>query len=77
MKRTIKYCGWSNNCGKTNFFEAVEFFFTGPGRGGLSNDLKYKHQSDLEILVEVEFIGAQKVLVKCNMTVIEQKFKMF
>lgn len=49
-----------NNCGKTNFFEAVEFFFTGPGRGGLSNDLKHKRQSDLEILVEVEFIGAQE-----------------
>lgn len=48
-----------NNCGKTNFFEAVEFFFNGPGRGGLSNDLKHKRQSDLEILVEIEFSGAQ------------------
>ncbi|SFT71651.1 Predicted ATP-dependent endonuclease of the OLD family, contains P-loop ATPase and TOPRIM domains [Algoriphagus locisalis] len=48
-----------NNCGKTNFFEAVEFFFNGAGRGGLSNDLKFKRQSDLEILVEIEFSGAQ------------------
>jgi AAA15 family ATPase/GTPase len=48
-----------NNCGKTNFFEAVEFFFNGAGRGGLSNDLKHKRQSDLEILVEIEFSGAQ------------------
>lgn len=48
-----------NNCGKTNFFEAIEFFFNGPGRGGLSNDLKFKRQSDLEILVEIEFSEAQ------------------
>lgn len=48
-----------NNCGKTNFFEAAEFFFNGAGRGGLSNDLKHKRQSDLEILVEIEFSGAQ------------------
>lgn len=48
-----------NNCGKTNFFEAVEFFFNGAGRGGLSNDLKHKRKSDLEILVEIEFSGAQ------------------
>ncbi len=48
-----------NNCGKTNFFEAIEFFFNGAGRGGLSNDLKYKRQADLEILVELEFTGAQ------------------
>lgn len=48
-----------NNCGKTNFFEAIEFFFNGAGRGGLSNDLKFKRQSDLEIIVEIEFSGAQ------------------
>jgi len=48
-----------NNCGKTNFFEAIEFFFNGAGRSGLTNDLKFKRQSDLEILVEIEFSGAQ------------------
>jgi putative ATP-dependent endonuclease of OLD family len=48
-----------NNCGKTNFFEAIEFFFNGAGRGGLSNDLKHKRQSELEILVEIEFSDAQ------------------
>ncbi|MBL7105856.1 MAG: AAA family ATPase [Bacteroidales bacterium] len=47
-----------NNCGKTNFFEAIEFFFNGV-RGGLSTDLKFKRQADLEIIVEVEFSGAQ------------------
>ncbi|KOF03390.1 chromosome segregation protein SMC [Roseivirga seohaensis subsp. aquiponti] len=49
-----------NNCGKTNFFEAIEFFFNGAGRGGLSNDLKFKRLTDLEILVEIEFSGAQE-----------------
>ena len=49
-----------NNCGKTNFFEAIEFFFNGPGRGGISNDLKHKQQRNLDILVEIEFSGAQE-----------------
>lgn len=49
-----------NNCGKTNFFEAIEFFFNGPARGGISNDLKHKQQRNLDILVEIEFSGAQK-----------------
>jgi len=53
-----------NNCGKTNFFEAIEFFFNGVGRGGLSNDLKFKRQSELEILVEIEFSGAQDGALK-------------
>ncbi|MEP4094101.1 AAA family ATPase [Reichenbachiella sp.] len=48
-----------NNCGKTNLFEAIEFFFNGPGRGGLSNDLKFQRNSELELLVEIEFSGAQ------------------
>lgn len=47
-----------NNCGKTNFFEAIEFFYNG-GKGYNLNDLKFKRNSDNEILVEVEFSGAQ------------------
>lgn len=47
-----------NNCGKTNFFEAIEFFFNG-GKGYNINDLKFKRNPDNEILVEVEFEGAQ------------------
>lgn len=46
-----------NNCGKTNFFEAIEFFFNGLGKTN-PDDLKFKHQPQLEILVEVEFVGA-------------------
>jgi putative ATP-dependent endonuclease of the OLD family len=47
-----------NNCGKTNFFEAVEFFFNGIGRGGQLEDIKYKREAEREIIVEVTFTGA-------------------
>jgi predicted ATP-dependent endonuclease of OLD family len=47
-----------NNCGKTNFFEAVEFFFNGVGKSGRIEDLKYKRETDREIAVEITFIGA-------------------
>lgn len=47
-----------NNCGKTNFFEAVEFFFNGVGKSGRLEDLKYKREADREIAVEITFTGA-------------------
>jgi predicted ATP-dependent endonuclease of OLD family len=47
-----------NNCGKTNFFEAIEFFFNGAGRGANLDDLRFKRISENEILVEIEFSGA-------------------
>lgn len=47
-----------NNCGKTNFFEAIEFFFNGLSRGINVDDLKFKREIENEILVEVEFNGA-------------------
>lgn len=48
-----------NNCGKTNFFEAIEFFFNGIGRGGNISELQFKRRVQNEILVEIEFSGAQ------------------
>lgn len=48
-----------NNCGKTNFFEAIEFFFNGLGRSVNIDELRFKRNTQNEILVEVEFIGAQ------------------
>jgi putative ATP-dependent endonuclease of OLD family len=51
-------CVGQNNCGKTNFFEAIEFFFNGTGRSGNINDLKFKREADREILVELTFTGA-------------------
>lgn len=47
-----------NNCGKTNFFEAIEFFFNGLGRGGTAEDLKFRREVDREIIVEITFSGA-------------------
>lgn len=48
-----------NNCGKTNFFEALEFFFNGLGRGGNIDELRFKRNPQNEISVEIEFDGAQ------------------
>ncbi|MGY8939002.1 MAG: ATP-dependent nuclease [Flavobacteriales bacterium] len=49
-----------NNCGKTNFFEAIQFFYNGIGRGQNITELKHKRQTANDILVEVEFSGAQQ-----------------
>lgn len=47
-----------NNCGKTNFFEAIEFFFNGVSKSGRLEDIKYKRETAREIVVEVTFTGA-------------------
>jgi len=66
-----------NNCGKTNFFEALEFFFNGLGKGITIDDLRYKRDCQNEILVEVEFTGAlegaSKMQNEKNKTTIENK----
>jgi putative ATP-dependent endonuclease of OLD family len=49
-----------NNCGKTNFFEAIQFLFNGLSKGQNIFELKHKRQSENEILVELEFSGAQQ-----------------
>lgn len=46
-----------NNCGKTNLFEALEFFFNGY-KGNLQ-ELKHLRDDGLEMSVEVEFCGVQ------------------
>lgn len=46
-----------NNCGKTNLFEALEFFFNSY-KGNLQ-ELKYSRNNGLEMFVEVEFCEAQ------------------
>lgn len=49
-----------NNCGKTNFFESIQFLFNGLSRGQNVSELKHKRQTENEILVELEFSGAQQ-----------------
>jgi putative ATP-dependent endonuclease of OLD family len=51
-------CVGQNNCGKTNFFEAIEFFFNGIGRGSNINYLKFKRDNEREAFVELTFSGA-------------------
>lgn len=49
-----------NNCGKTNFFEAIQFFYNGLLRGQNITELKHKRTTANEILVELEFSGSQE-----------------
>ena len=51
-----------NNCGKTNLFEALEFFFN--GYKGNIRELIFKRSSDLEMSVEIEFSDIQDGLSK-------------
>ena len=65
-----------NNCGKTNMFEAIEWFFNGTGRNQNINDLKFRHNEALEISVSVTFSGAtdgaSKMKNAANRTKIEK-----
>ncbi len=47
-----------NNCGKTNFFEAIEFFFNGVKKGVSVDDLKFKRNASNEILISIDFTDA-------------------
>nr|WP_294896228.1 AAA family ATPase [uncultured Pedobacter sp.] len=51
-------CVGQNNCGKTNFFEAIEFFYNGLGKGTTLSEITFKKNTELEVLVELEFTGA-------------------
>lgn len=53
-----------NNCGKTNFFEALDFFFN--GYKGNINDLKHKRIENLDVKVEVEFSDVQDGIEKMH-----------
>lgn len=47
-----------NNHGKTNFFEAIEWFFNGQRRGENVSDICYGQSTTDEVSVEIEFSGA-------------------
>ena len=48
-----------NNAGKTNFFEAIEWFFNGVPKGKSLTDLHPNRDTSKEIIVEIEFSEAQ------------------
>ncbi|MFC4665281.1 ATP-dependent nuclease [Falsiporphyromonas endometrii] len=49
-----------NNCGKTNLFEAIEFFFN--GYKGDTKEIKYQRDNNLEASVYMEFSDVQNGL---------------
>ena len=51
-----------NNHGKTNFFEAVDWFYKGTPKGININDLKFNREIKREIKVEITFSDVQKGL---------------
>jgi predicted ATP-dependent endonuclease of OLD family len=53
-----------NNCGKTNLFEAVEWFYIGTTKTTSLKDIAYGRDITNEIIVEIEFIGAQDGISK-------------
>ena len=62
-----------NNHGKTNFFEALDWFFSGPRKGEGLDEIRFRGtRDDDEVAVEVEFSGAlegaQKMKNETNKT---------
>jgi putative ATP-dependent endonuclease of the OLD family len=47
-----------NNSGKTNLFEAVEFFYNGLGRGISASDISFGRDPENEVMVELTFTDA-------------------
>ncbi|MBU2495461.1 MAG: AAA family ATPase [Candidatus Omnitrophota bacterium] len=48
-----------NNHGKTNLFEAIDWFFNGTKKGESVEEIRFGRSGDTEIFVEIEFTGAQ------------------
>lgn len=48
-----------NNHGKTNFFEAIDWFFNGTKKSETIDEIRFGRTGNAEVFVEVEFYGAQ------------------
>lgn len=55
-----------NNHGKTNIFEAVEWFFNGLKRGEEIDDIRHGRNGQEEVFVEVEFTGVKDGLASMH-----------
>lgn len=44
-----------NNHGKTNFFDAIDYFYNGVPRGQHLRELKFDHDNTLDVMVSIEF----------------------
>ncbi|MCB9748292.1 MAG: ATP-binding protein [Candidatus Omnitrophica bacterium] len=49
-----------NNHGKTNLFEAMDWFYIGTRKGESLDDIRFGRQGTEEISVEIDFVGAQE-----------------
>ena len=49
-----------NNHGKTNLFEALDWFFNGIKKGEKIEDIRFGKKGKEEVIVEVDFLGAQE-----------------
>ncbi|GJL71971.1 MAG: hypothetical protein NMNS01_11700 [Nitrosomonas sp.] len=48
-----------NNHGKTNFFDAIDFFYNGIARGQTLDEIRFNHDSSKDVEVSVEFSDLQ------------------
>ena len=53
-----------NNCGKTNLFEAVEWFYNGTTKSVNLKEISFGRNIENEIIVQIEFVGAQNGISK-------------
>ncbi|MEW9573169.1 AAA family ATPase [Rhodanobacter sp. Si-c] len=63
-----------NNHGKTNFFEAIDWFYSG---GGDMSQIAYKHDSAREVSVEVEYTGIQDGIEAVKNEKTKESFRKF
>lgn len=54
-----------NNCGKTNIFEAIDFFYNGKPKTTDILELTYNRQK-VDVVIEIEFVGAQNGLTNMS-----------
>ena len=66
-----------NNHGKTNIFEAIEWFFNGPRKGESLNTLRHCFDKSCLIEVQIEFDGLQDAVQKMKNTTNAAKFKAY
>lgn len=64
-----------NNCGKTNLFEAIEWFYIGTTKTVNLRDISFGRDTKNEIVVEIEFNDVQEGLTKMKNEANSSKIK--
>jgi len=64
-----------NNHGKTNFFEAIDWFFNGLRKGESLDNIRFGQNGNAEIFVAIEFSGAQEGVEKMKHEANKTKIK--